>query len=148
MQLLEQALPLARQLLPGAGPHLSQLLRDAADLSRELGRAADGDAWLVEDVAYWRAVAAADAASVLQLAGALYWLGSHRQKTRQAVRAIAPLEEALALYRAHGAPDGDERMLMMTVFCLADSYLGSQVKIGVAMALKQEGQAIIARLPG
>lgn len=148
MQLLEQALPLARQLLPGTGPHLSQLLRDAADLSRELGRAADGDAWLLEDVAYWRALAAADVAGKLQLAGALYWLGSHRQKTRQAVRAIAPLEEALALYRAHGAPDGDERMLMMTVFCLADSYLGSQVKIGVAMALKQEGQAIIARLPG
>jgi len=36
----------------------------------------------------------------------------------------------------------------MTVFCLANSYLRSQVKIGVALALKQEGQAIIARLPG
>jgi hypothetical protein len=143
LQWLEEALPLGRAQVPAMAERLSGMLQHASDLSLELGDKAAAQAYRDEDVATWRALAQGGEAAVLaRLAQSLYWQGRLRLERGPAVPAIAPLEEALALLRAHGT---DERMLMLVLSTLAKAYYGSQYKIGTAAALEREAGAIAAR---
>ncbi|NYE61645.1 tetratricopeptide (TPR) repeat protein [Duganella sp. 1224] len=140
----EQALALGRTLLPDILPRLSVVLDHAAGAAAQLKSTGQAEALRQEQVGLWRdAAQSGDAVCLQQLAYALAGLGQLRHQSGQSPRAVAPLEEALALYRAHGA---NPQVLIITLSALVDVYCATQHKIGTAMALRQEIGALAARL--
>lgn len=142
----EQRLALIRANLPPLDPVLSPQLRGMAERYGAARRLADAEALRIEDVAIWRqALGQGVSEASAQLARALYFLGRHQRDAGADVRAMAPLEEALALQRSQGAA-GDQQLLMLTLDTLARVYFNRQYKIGAATGMQHEAGAIATRM--